>query len=160
MNPTRSLRPLAALPLLFVFTIAAYALLVGCGQKSDSGASSSTGSSATPAPEASTPAATPPAPDTSVAAAGAGDIDGAKIFATRCALCHGPSGHGDGVGAKGLNPQPRNFHDTAYMKTRTDAQLSEIIHKGKGVMPAWGKVLTDQQIAAVLAHVRTFAGTP
>ena len=36
------------------------------------------------------------------------------------------------------------------MKTRTDAQLLEVIHKGKGVMPAWGKVLTDAQIQAAL----------
>jgi len=40
------------------------------------------------------------------------------------------------------------------MSTRTDAQLSEVIHNGKGAMPKWGGVLTEAEIAAVLAHVR------
>jgi mono/diheme cytochrome c family protein len=61
---------------------------------------------------------------------------------------------GDGVASKGLNPKPRNFHDTAYMSTRTDAQLLEVIHNGKGAMPKWGGQLSEAEITAVLAHVR------
>ena len=82
------------------------------------------------------------------------------MFAQRCALCHGPDGHGDGPGSKALNPKPRNFHDKAYMSTRTDAQLLETIHKGKGVMPKWGGVLSEAEITAVLAHIRDLGKKP
>jgi len=34
---------------------------------------------------------------------------GQKLFAETCATCHGPEGKGDGPGAKGLTPVPRNF---------------------------------------------------
>ncbi len=34
---------------------------------------------------------------------------GQKLFAETCATCHGTEGKGDGPGAKGLTPVPRNF---------------------------------------------------
>ena len=34
---------------------------------------------------------------------------GRKLYAETCATCHGPEGKGDGPGAKGLTPPPRNF---------------------------------------------------
>ncbi len=93
--------------------------------------------------------------------AGAGDAEaGAKIYAARCALCHGPEGRGNGPGAAGLNPKPRNHHDQAYMHSRTDAQLLEVIHNGKGQMPAWKGVLTEAEMKQVLAYVRKLGETP
>lgn len=141
-------RPRATAATFIVVLALAGAVVSGCGSKSDSG------SSATPD---NTSATTPP-PAAPLADSTA--IIGQQVFTQRCVLCHGPSGHGDGVGSKGLKPAPRNFHDAAYMSTRTDEQLSEVIHTGKGVMPKWGGILTDAQIHAVIAHIRTFAGTP
>jgi hypothetical protein len=34
---------------------------------------------------------------------------GRAVYASTCATCHGPEGKGDGPGAKGLTPKPRNF---------------------------------------------------
>lgn len=34
---------------------------------------------------------------------------GQKLYATNCALCHGPQGKGDGPGGAGSNPPPRNL---------------------------------------------------
>lgn len=34
---------------------------------------------------------------------------GRALYAQTCATCHGPEGKGDGPGAKGLNPAPRDF---------------------------------------------------
>src|SRR5262249_26244461 len=142
----------------------------GCSGSKNGSAKGSEGSSSSSA--TSTPAATPPAETTASAppsAPGAGGSSGspvsaadlgAQVFATRCALCHGRDGHGDGPGAKGLKPPPRNFHDAAYMNSRTDAQLLETIHKGKGAMPRWQGVLTEAEMTAVLAHIRTFAKKP
>jgi len=44
---------------------------------------------------------------------------------------------GDGAGAAGLDPKPRDHTDGAYMNARTDDQLLEVIKNGKGNMPAW-----------------------
>jgi mono/diheme cytochrome c family protein len=46
------------------------------------------------------------------------------------------------------------------MNSRTDAELLEVIRNGKGAMPAWGSVLSDQEIQAVLKHVRSLAVPP
>jgi mono/diheme cytochrome c family protein len=72
-------------------------------------------------------------------------------------LCHGTQGKGDGVGAAGLDPKPRNHTDGTYMNSRTNDQLLEVIRNGKGQMPAWGNVLSDAEIHAVLGHVRKLA---
>jgi mono/diheme cytochrome c family protein len=46
------------------------------------------------------------------------------------------------------------------MSTRTDAQLLEVIHQGKGAMPKWGGVLSEAEINAALAHVRELGKKP
>jgi mono/diheme cytochrome c family protein len=133
-----------------VVTALLSAVVAGCGGKS---------SSETPAKPATEqpPATPPPAPaETTSASAAPADL-GAKVFATRCALCHGPDGHGDGPGSVALKPKPRNFHDKS---SRTDAQLLEVIHLGKGAMPKWGGVLSEAEINAALAHVRELGKKP
>ena len=152
-----SARPLRAVASLLAFLVLpSFVFALGCGGGSGSSSSAPGGSGdASPAPA---PAATP-AP-TAAGPAPSGAEVGAKVFATRCALCHGPDGHGDGPGSAALNPKPRNFHDKAYMSTRTDAQLLEVIHQGKGAMPKWGGVLSEAEISAVLAHIRELGTKP
>jgi len=160
MNPMRAARavkarPIAALAALFALATFVNALLVGCGGKSQQSgqpeAQSSSGSSGSPSTGTS---------ETSTAGtATAGDL-GSRVYSQRCVLCHGPQGKGDGPGAAGLNPKPRNHTDGSYMNGRTDEQLLEVIRNGKGVMPAWGKVLSDEEIHAVLKHVRSLAVPP
>lgn len=41
---------------------------------------------------------------------------GAKIYAQNCALCHGEKGLGDGSGAAGLVPPPRNLVEGKWTK--------------------------------------------
>lgn len=140
-------RPLAVLAALVVFAAFGNALLVGCGGKKTEDSTATTPSTTETTPPVGTDGAT-------------ASSDGAKIYAEKCALCHGPAGHGDGPGAAALNPKPRNHTDGAYMNTRTDEQLLEVIRNGKGAMPPWGTVLSDQEIQAVLKHVRTLAVPP
>lgn len=40
--------------------------------------------------------------------------NGAVIFQTNCASCHGDKGFGDGLGGKGLDPAPSNFHEAQF----------------------------------------------
>ncbi len=145
-------RPLAVLAAVIVFASLGNALLAGCGGNK---AAESTATPPTETP-ATTTETTPPA-GTDAATAG---VDGAKIYTDKCALCHGPSGHGDGPGAAALNPKPRNHTDGSYMNTRTNDQLLEVIRNGKGAMPPWGAVLSEAEVQAVLKHVRTLAVPP
>ena len=160
MRPLEPLRPLSrrlftAARWSLVALVAAVAISYGCGGKSETEAPA-------PAPTTSTPT---PAPDTTPSAPATGSNVpaaelGPRVFAARCALCHGADGRGDGIGSKALNPKPRNFHDQAYMSTRTDAQLLEVIHNGKGAMPKWGAILSEPEMTAVLAYVRELGKKP
>lgn len=152
-NPTavRALRarPLAVVAILIAAAAFVNALLVGCGgSQSNSGGETQT---TTSTPETTTP----PAGGTTTAAA-----TGAEIYSQRCALCHGAEGKGDGPASAGLNPKPRNHTDGSYMNHRTEEELLGVIREGKGAMPAWKAVLTEEEIQKVLKHVRTLAVPP
>ena len=125
----------------------------GCGAPKPAEKPAEQAASSAPLPSSPAPAADSGSANAAAVAAAPEDL-GAQVFVKRCVLCHGADGGGDGVASKQLNPKPRNFHDLAYMKTRTDAQLSQVIHQGKGAMPRWQGQLTEAEIAAVLAHIR------
>ena len=52
------------------------------------------------------------------------------IFKSRCAMCHGPAGKGDGPAAVALNPKPRDLGDPAWQKSVTDEHIEKIIQAG------------------------------
>jgi len=142
-------RPIAVVAAVLMAATFANALLVGCGGKSQEQSTSST----TPSTE------TPPAATTDTSSMAGGDL-GTKVYTERCVLCHGPEGKGNGPGAAGLDPKPRDHTDGAYMNARTNDQLIEVIKNGKGNMPAWGAILSDAEVHAVLGHVRKLAQPP
>lgn len=98
------------------------------------------------------------------AQAAADAAQGKAKYQQLCVSCHGASGAGDGAAAAALNPKPRNLTDAAYMKTKTDAQLAKTIKEGGAavglspMMPPWSAALNDQDIANVVAYLRTLAG--
>lgn len=53
-----------------------------------------------------------------------------QIFSTRCAVCHGQDGRGDGPGGAALNPKPRNYHDPAWQDSVTDKEIETAILYG------------------------------
>lgn len=84
------------------------------------------------------------------------DAEARTTFASTCARCHGPDGKG-GAPVTGGAPQPRNFHDTAFQSTRTDEQIKLTIQQGKPPgMPAFGGAFNDEQLASLVAVVRSF----
>jgi mono/diheme cytochrome c family protein len=136
---------------MLVLAALAHALVVGCGGSQESGTSSPGAS-----PAATTQ--TPPQPATDTGAVAADPVaHGKQVYEARCVLCHGPEGKGDGPASAALNPKPRNHTDGAYMNSRTDEQLLDVIHNGKGAMPAWKGVLSEQEMQDVLKFVRTLA---
>jgi mono/diheme cytochrome c family protein len=146
-------RPIAALAAILAVSTMGNALLVGCGGNKSA---DTTTTSETPAAE------TPPA-DNATAGGAAGEVSlaaGQKVYTERCVLCHGASGKGDGAGAAGLDPKPRDHTDGTYMNARTDDELLAVIRTGKGNMPAWGTILSDAEQHAVLLYVRSLAVPP
>jgi len=72
-------------------------------------------------------------------------------FRTKCAMCHGPDGSGSAVG-KSMNVP--DLRSPAVQKL-PDAQLAQIISDGKGGMPSFKGSLSEDQIHALVAHVRS-----
>lgn len=87
--------------------------------------------------------------------------DGAALYATWCAACHGPTGAGDGWNAAALPVPPTAHADAAVLSPRPDDVLYDGIHGGGWVlgrsplMPAFGASLTPEQIDTLVAHLRT-----
>lgn len=77
---------------------------------------------------AESPGASPAASVASTAATPAAQAQ--EIYSTRCVVCHGTEGRGDGPGASALNPGPRNYHDTAWQETVTDQEIERAIVYG------------------------------
>ena len=80
--------------------------------------------------------------------------DGAALYKTKCFACHGEKGNGDTVMGKKLGV--RNFA-SADVQKQTDAVLTGIIANGKQKMPAYAGKLTETDIKALVATIRTFA---
>ena len=91
--------------------------------------------------------------------------DAATDYKTYCAMCHGDGGAGDGAAGAAMDPKPANMTDPAFFATRDDAHLAKAIKEGgpavgkSPMMAPWGSVLNDEQIKAVVAHIKSFAKT-
>lgn len=59
----------------------------------------------------------------------------AQLYAANCAACHGATGRGDGPLAKGMDPEPSNFHEEGRMKVRSIYGLYNTIALGVGGTP-------------------------
>lgn len=81
------------------------------------------------------------------------NVDGKALYAGECATCHGKDGKAKTFKAK-LN-HARNLTDAGWQAEVTEERLFNSIHNGKGKMPGFGKKLTDTQINALVAFVRT-----
>jgi mono/diheme cytochrome c family protein len=110
---------------------------------------------------ASTPApaqSAPPAIDMNAAMPHAltGDLAAGRDFYMRnCFTCHGVNGDGQGPRAYFIRPKPANFFDAKYQQGFNREALFAAIRDGKlgTEMPAWSKVLSEQQIADLAEFV-------
>jgi mono/diheme cytochrome c family protein len=76
-----------------------------------------------------------------------------------CFNCHGRDGDGHGPVASQLNPSPRNFHHHVLWQNRTEGELFWVIKHGSPgtAMIGFGRVLSDDEIWAVVRYLRGFA---
>lgn len=87
--------------------------------------------------------------------AGAADLaNGKKVYADKCARCHGNSGKGDGRLAETFEKKPGDFTDKSRMGEFTDPQLKKITLEGKPPMPAYKGRITDKDVDDAIAYIR------
>ena len=84
----------------------------------------------------------------------AGQDGGADLYKTKCAACHGTDGKG--ATAVGKADGIRDL-GSAAVQGQSDSALATIVSSGKGKMPAYGKSLKPDQIASLVAYIRTLA---
>ena len=82
---------------------------------------------------------------------------GEAIYKALCLRCHGEKGDGQGPIAEHLDPYPRDLTKAGFMNSKPEARLVNSIRNGVAgtSMPAWGKLLNEEQAKAVLGHVQT-----
>jgi len=76
--------------------------------------------------------------------------DGSKVFAAKCAMCHGPDGAGKAKGTPDFR--------TAEFQKKTDAELTDAISKGPGGKETHAfskKGMDDATIKSLVAYIRT-----
>ncbi len=76
---------------------------------------------------------------------------GEAIFKKQCGMCHGPDGSGNT--GMGKTFKLRDLR-SAEVQKQTDTQLTDIIAKGKGKMPAYEANLGHDGVQSVVVYIR------
>jgi cytochrome c6 len=77
--------------------------------------------------------------------------DPTKIFKANCVLCHSANGSGDSATGKAFHAKDLRSEE---VQKRTDAELAEVIAKGKGKMPAFGAKIKADDVTKLVAYLR------
>ncbi len=85
---------------------------------------------------------------------GRADDASVKLYASKCAMCHGADGKGETPLGKA-----NKIRDlaSAEVQKQSDEDLTEVITKGKNKMPAQGKILKPDEIKGLVAYIRGLA---
>jgi len=96
----------------------------------------------------------------------AADSRGKQVYDKHCVECHGSDGKGDGPAAHLMVPRPRDFTRGRYKirstesgSVPTDDDLLRSVRQGlyASAMPAWQKLLPDDDVQAVVGYVKSFS---
>jgi high-affinity iron transporter len=86
---------------------------------------------------------------------------GAQLFSSACASCHGATGRGDGPAASGLNPKPASFQSAEVMAGLTPFKAFNVIRFGvKGTAMVPFDALDEAQRWALAFYVLTLRYPP
>ncbi len=81
------------------------------------------------------------------AAFAADPTKGRAIYATHCQNCHGSNGAGQFPGMPDFSRGESLF--------RPDIELVRVIYSGRGMMPAYRGMFTEEELLDVVAYLRT-----
>lgn len=95
--------------------------------------------------------------------------NGRKVYYQNCIFCHGDNMEGDGNFAHGFDPLPANFQDPGTIGMLQESYLFWRIAKGgpglpeestpwSSAMPAWEKILTEEEVWDVILFLYEFTG--
>ena len=85
---------------------------------------------------------------------GADPSAGATVFKAKCVTCHASDGSGNTAVGKSLKSADLR---SAEVQKKSDAELTQSVAEGKGNMPAFKTILSEDELHAAIAYVRTFA---
>ena len=133
---------------LSITFIALAIFIVACGQAANTPVANNT----VPKANQNTVTATP----ATVAVADSGK----DLYSKNCMICHKENGTGGKITIEGKSIDPNDL-TTDKMKAKTDEKLYGYIIDGApdDGMPAFKGKLTDEQIKAVVKHVRSLQGS-
>ena len=83
--------------------------------------------------------------------------DGATLFQQQCIACHGDTGVGDGPAAIAYNPKPADLTDPAVAEKWTSEGLLELLTDGKGSMPSFKALLSQEELEALAEYVQSLS---
>lgn len=84
--------------------------------------------------------------------AAAADLElGKKVFAAKCASCHGPDGKGNAKMSEMLKVNIPHLSDSAG---KSDAELLKLLAEGKKPMPSFAKALSKDEMESVLSYTK------
>jgi len=81
---------------------------------------------------------------------------GRELYDRHCSTCHGKTGMGDGLKSAALTQSPGDFSKRKYQKQKDGEQFYKT-RTGRGEMPGYGGIITDDDIWRIVCYMRTFA---
>jgi mono/diheme cytochrome c family protein len=89
---------------------------------------------------------------------------GRVAYLEACATCHGPDGRGMPPSSVAFEEALPDFTDCRFATREPDPDWMAVAHGGgparafSTMMPAFGRALSEEQLQAILGHMRTFCG--
>ncbi len=85
--------------------------------------------------------------------------EGESIFQTRCFVCHGREGKGDGPAAKGLGAPVRDLTSPAWQDSVSDETIRSVIRNGARAIGGNAAMapnpdLSDEQVGSLVRYIR------
>jgi len=92
--------------------------------------------------------------------------DSKRLYLHYCSVCHGAEGKGDGFNSYNLNPKPKNFTDSTFLRKADSAYVVKVIKGGgkavdlSAMMPPYGRTLTAEEIEKLAEYVMVLSKGP
>ena len=77
--------------------------------------------------------------------------EGKNLYMSKCQICHGIKGDGNGPAAFSLSPKPRNFTKADFWQKGVEQKIATTVTNGKSPMPAFS--LKPEEIKAIIYYM-------